>query len=94
MKGKKTGGRIKGTPNKLPSVKKEYIATLLGEYFDSDLMHKDFLSLEAKDRLYIAEKFMKFVIPSMQATSVDLSVQNDGETLTDRLRLLSDTDEQ
>ncbi len=91
MKGKKTGGRQVGSKNKVPHVKKEYIAGLLGDYFNSDLMHKDFLSLEPKDRLYVSEKLMKFILPTMQATAVDLNVEGQGNTLEDRLNQLATT---
>ncbi len=89
MKGKKTGGRQKGTPNKLPNVKKEYIATLLGNYFESDLMQKDFMELEARDRLQTAEKLMKYILPAMQATAVDLNLSQEANTLEERLSQLA-----
>lgn len=92
-KGKKTGGRQVGSKNKVPHVKKEYIASLLGDYFDSELMQKDFLSLEPKDRLQTAEKLMKYVIPAMQSTAVDITMSDEGQTLEDRLNTLSSPDD-
>lgn len=88
-KGKKTGGRQVGSKNKVPHVKKEYIASLLGDYFDSDLMHKDFLSLDPKDRLATAEKLMKFVLPTMQSTAVDMNIEGGAQSLEERLSALS-----
>ena len=89
MKGKKTGGRTKGSKNKMPAVKKEYIASLLGDYFESDLMHQDFLALEVRDRIMVAEKLMKYVIPAMQATAMDLNLSQESHTLEERLSQLA-----
>lgn len=93
-KREKTGGRQVGSKNKVPHVKKEYIAGLLGEYFDSDLMHKDFLSLDPKDRLATAEKLMKFVLPTMQSTAVDMNIEGGGQSLEERLNALSSDEEE
>lgn len=68
--GKKYGGRQAGTPNKVTSITKAAIAELLAEYQDSGKMRADFYALEdGKDRLYIAEKMMQYVMPKMQAVA-------------------------
>lgn len=89
MKGKKTGGRTKGTPNKATVMNKQLINNLLASYSDSGLMSKDFMSLEAKDRMMIAEKLMQYVMPKMQSTAVDLALTADRKTLEDTLNELS-----
>lgn len=89
MKGKKTGGRTKGTPNKTTVMNKRIINSLLADYSDSGLMSKDFMELEPKDRLGIAEKLMQYVMPKMQSTNVDLSVNDEKKTLEDTLADLS-----
>lgn len=81
MKGMKTGGRQKGSQNKTTTLSKQIINNLLANYSDSGLMGKDFINLEPKDRLTIAEKLMQYVMPKMQSTSVDLSVNDDKKTL-------------
>lgn len=73
----KTGGRQKGTPNKSTILNKKIINDLLADYNDSGLMSKDFVNLEPKDRLLIAEKLMQYVMPKMQSTSVDLTTSTD-----------------
>lgn len=93
MKGKKTGGRVKGTPNKATVMSKTIINALLADYSNSGLMSNDFLALDSKDRLTIAEKLMQYVIPRMQSTSVDLAVANDKKTLEETLATLADEDE-
>lgn len=89
MKGKKTGGRQKGTPNKTTQMNKRIISNLLADYSDSGLMAKDFLRLEPKDRMSIAEKLMQYVMPKMQSSSVDVSMSDEKKTLEDTLASLS-----
>jgi hypothetical protein len=58
MKGKKTGGRNKGTPNKTTSEIRELINELSFKYLDDDLS-----KLEPKDRLLILTKLLSYSIP-------------------------------
>lgn len=69
---KKTGGRQKGTPNKAPTPVKSIITNILTEYSNSGQMKKDFDKLDPKDRMAIAEKLSQYVMPKIQAVSVDL----------------------
>lgn len=80
---------MKGTPNKTTTMNKQIISRLLADYSESGLMGKDFMGLEGKDRLYIAEKLMQYVIPKMQSTAVDLSVSEEKKTLEETLSELS-----
>lgn len=80
---------MKGTPNKTTTMNKKIISSLLADYSESGLMGKDFMGLEGKDRLYIAEKLMQYVIPKMQSTAVDLSVSEEKKTLEETLSELS-----
>lgn len=91
--GKKTGGRTKGTPNKATSLGKEVIVSLLSDYSDSGLMSSDFMALDPKDRLVIAEKLMQYTIPKMQATAIDITTGDKKETIEDRLAELAGEDE-
>jgi hypothetical protein len=68
----KVGGRQKNTPNKTPSPVKTIIANLLEEYSNSGQMSMDFNCLDPKDRLAIAEKLSQYVMPKIQAVSVDV----------------------
>ena len=88
MLGKKTGGRQKGSVNKVTNMSKAVISDLLTNYNSSGLMESDFMQLDGKDRITIAEKLMQYVMPKMQ------SVQGDIEThvkpsVADKLRQLS-----
>ena len=67
----KTGGRQKGSPNKVTSAVKECISKMLTDYTNSDTFLKDFAELEPKERLMIAEKLMNYVVPKMQSVAVE-----------------------
>ena len=86
---KKTGGRQKGTPNKTTTITKQVIANLLSSYHQSGLMEKDFISLDPKDRLVIAERLMQYNLPKMQATSIDMTVDEKKKTIEETLSELS-----
>ena len=90
MKRIKTGGRQKGTPNKTTAMTKGVISTLLADYSDSGMMREDFLALDPKDRMVVAEKLIQYVIPKMQASSVDMNVQGRQTTLEETLKRLSE----
>lgn len=89
-KGRKTGGRVKGTPNKSTNEGKKIALDFLSRYSDSGQMEQDFLSIEDPVvRLSMAEKFLNYVMPKKQATAVDLTVEDNAGSLEDRLRDLS-----
>lgn len=91
--GKKTGGRKKGTPNKSTMLGKEVIVSLLADYSESGLMTSDFMALDPKDRLVIAERLMQYTMPKMQATAIDISTGEKEKTIEDRLAELAGEDE-
>lgn len=87
-KRKKYGGRTKGTPNKVTADMRATIKSLLDEYSGSGMMSSDFLNLDGKDRLMVAEKLMQYAIPKLQATTIDVSEQAQ-KTIEDTLLELS-----
>ena len=89
VKRKKTGGRQKGTQNKVTTVK-EILSDMLGDYQESGLMTADFLALEPKDRIQCAEKMMQYILPKMQSTSVDFNNKATKITIEQKLRELSE----
>ena len=91
IKRKKTGGRTKGTPNKVTSMERAQISNLLEEYQESGLMASDFKELEAKDRLMIAEKLMQYTMPKYQSISVDMNAQVKSETIEEQLKRLAES---
>lgn len=65
-KGVKTGGRKKGTPNKVTATTRDSLAKFLHHYEDSKLA-KDFDSLEPKDRIVLFEKLLSYVMPKVSS---------------------------
>ena len=87
---RKTGGRQKGSVNKVTAMTKAVISDLLSDYQDSGLMGSDFLALEPKDRIQCAEKMMQYILPKMQSTSVDFNNKATKITIEQKLRELSE----
>lgn len=89
-KRKKTGGRVKGTPNKLTALNRKAIEGVLADYNRSGLFTQDFLSLEPKDRITIAERLIQYTTPKMQSTTVDLAAEKTECTIDIMLRKLAE----
>lgn len=73
----KTGGRVKGTPNKVTYSLKEWITSLIDK--QRTQIEQDLHALEPKERLQMIEKLMQYVIPKQAAQQVKL----DFDSLTD-----------
>lgn len=87
--GENKAGRKKGTPNKVSAMSKKVISCLLTDYSASGLMASDFMALEPRDRLAVSEKFLNYIMPKMQATSVELSTSNESKSIEDKLSELA-----
>lgn len=70
----KTGGRVKGTPNKVTGTLKSWITDLIN--CNRSQMEKDLKDLDPKDRLMFLEKMMQYVIPKQAAQQVKLDFDN------------------
>lgn len=89
MKGKKYGGRTKGTPNKITNTMREDIMNLLRDYQDSGKMSEDWGKLDARERLAMAEKLMQYAVPKLQ--SIEMSGETSQNlTIEDKLVKLSE----
>jgi len=75
--GQKTGGRQAGTPNKVTGELREWITDLINE--NRDKIREDFKKLRPRDRLFITEKLMKYVLPTLQS----VEVKDEFDRLTD-----------
>jgi len=62
MKSVKTGGRQKGTPNKLTANIKEHITDIL-EGYTKDQMLSDWSELKPKERLEMLHKLGQYIMP-------------------------------
>ncbi len=90
--GRKTGGRKKGSLNKVTKMSKAVVSDLLSDYSGSGKMKRDFDSLEPKDRIAVAEKLMQYVMPRMQSVHGEMETQV-RKSVADSLRELSDDSE-
>jgi len=63
-------GRPPGSPNKVTSEMKTWIAGLLNK--NRRQMEHDLKNLEPKDRLVILERLMQYTVPKMQAVTAQI----------------------
>ena len=89
MRGKKTGGRKKGTPNKTTLTIRERLAKVTGEYYNSEAFEKDLAAMEPKDRVALMERLTQYAAPKMQSTSIEATVET-RKTIEDKLIELSE----
>jgi hypothetical protein len=70
-------GRPKGIPNKSTNDLRQWV----GEFIDGqrEQILQDWQSLEPKDRIMMFEKLMRFVLPTLQATTL----KTDFDRMTD-----------
>lgn len=73
----KTGGRKKGTPNKVTASLREWITELIDN--ERERMQSDLQKLEPKDRLMMLEKLMQYVLPKQHSTRMDFDRLTDTE---------------
>ena len=73
MKGKKTGGRKKGTPNKVTSITREVINDIaVGMY---DKVMADISKLSPKDRVHVFLKLAEFNVSKPQNINLEFNQQ-------------------
>lgn len=75
--GLKTGGRQKGTPNRLTTDLKSRIAEVVENGFEA--IESDLEALEAKDRINAYLKLLEYVMPKQRETKIDISNLSDEE---------------
>lgn len=88
MRGKKTGGRVKGTPNKTTKTIREKLSEVTNDYYNSDKFFQDLAQLEPKDRVMLMERLTNYVAPKMQSTTIDATVET-RKTIEDKLNELA-----
>ena len=90
MKGKKYGGRVAGTPNKVTLVNRELITKLAEGMVDQVI--KDIAELNPEERVKVFIKLCEFNIPKPQTISLGLDAEVK-KTIEDKLMQLSSTNE-
>ena len=68
----KTGGRQKGTPNKVTASTRQWLSQLIDD--NRAQIKRDLKLLDPKERLHILEKFMSYTIPKQQAISAAVNI--------------------
>lgn len=86
MKGKKTGGRKKGTANKATAVTRELINKLASTMVETVM--EDIASLEPKDRVHVFIKLAEFNVAKPQSIDISLSPEKT-KTIEQHLQTLS-----
>ena len=66
------GGRSKGTPNKITTSVREWIASVIDK--NRSQMEADLQALEPKDRLQVMERLMQYVIPKQKEVESKVTV--------------------
>ncbi len=72
-KGFKSGGRQKGSQNKVTGITKEMINSVLAAYHDDGRLTKDFDELEPRERLGVFIKLIGYILPKPQAVEMNLN---------------------
>lgn len=72
MKGKKTGGRVQGTPNAITADLRLKINAIVEKQIDN--IEQDLQSLEPMQRLQIVEKLISYCVPKLQAQSFEIDL--------------------
>jgi hypothetical protein len=85
-KGKKTGGRQKGTPNKTTSTLRTAISKIVNDYYNSEMLLADIYLLKPKERVDIMEKLAAYVVPKLQSVDVNAEVKSKTNIVSARLR--------
>jgi hypothetical protein len=73
----KSGGRQKGTPNKVTKDVRDFVRELISN--NLELIEKDFKKISPKERLQLTVGLLQYVIPKMTETSLESNL--DGITL-------------
>ena len=96
MKGKTNNpnGRPKGSPNKVSTDLRKWINDFIDD--NRAQIKRDWLKLDPKDRITLFEKLLKYSLPTLQSTSMDISFEKMSEEQLDEIinRLIEKHEEQ
>jgi len=81
MKRLKTGGRQKGTPNKVTLDLRQAIHGLVEKNLKK--IEADFNKLDSEKRLLLLEKYLKYCLPPLQSLSIQADIKSQLEKMTD-----------
>lgn len=92
MNGKKTGGRVAGTPNKVTKSVRGVLTKAIEDYYTSDQFLADLAALKPNERVAAMEKLAAYAVPKLQTTTLDV-IADSKKTIEDKLLELSDEDD-
>ena len=84
----KSGGRQKGTPNRVTSDTKLWIKSLIDD--NRDVFETDLKIIDPDKRLSILEKMMAYVVPKLSSVDVQTQINAEYEALERLLRATPD----
>lgn len=84
----KTGGRAKGTPNKVTHDVRTWLAKLISK--NRRQLERDLQELEPKDRVMMLERLMQYVVPKKQAVRAEISDLSDTDIVDVAERILTE----
>ncbi len=100
--GKKTGGRQKGMPNRIPALVRGSIARVLEKYYADTgelkaasgdeialSFENDVRQLGPRERILAMERYVGYVTPKLQTTTLEMAAES-RKTIEDRLIELSE----
>jgi len=77
-KGKKTGGRVKGTPNKLTREMRTILKNTI--FYQLEEIESNLKNLEPKERIELLIKLLPYVLPKVGNTQYDINEPIDFST--------------
>ncbi len=67
------GGRQPGKPNKVTTDLRQWISKFIDD--NREQIGKDWEELEPKDRIILFERLLKYALPTLQATTLDIDFE-------------------
>ena len=92
-RGKKTGGRVKGSLNRATIDLRQVLEDVVSGYHASGAAANDFELMEPKQRIDITLKMLVYVVPRPQSVTVDLSIPAVNDALIQELNRLAQESE-
>ena len=79
----KTGGRAKGTPNKVTNDLRSWINELLNS--NKEQFERDLKALEPHQRVALMEKLLSYAIPKMQSVEAKFDIEKLSDSQIDTI---------
>jgi len=77
------GGRPKGIPNKATTDLREWINNFIDD--NREQIQQDWKELNPRDRIILFEKLLRYALPTLQATSLNVDFEKLPESALDKI---------